>query len=69
MTSHGMARDANPTRVEFFEARKESVWHFFRDVAIHLVALGPRLLGSIDIEPCSTAEVIRIVFALDLQTA
>ena len=66
MTSHAMPRDANPTRVQLLEFFEKSCGQLFGNITVHFVALRPWIFGSINIESCSTAKVIRIVLALDL---
>jgi hypothetical protein len=66
VATHAMASDANFAGVKLILERfEDGSGKLFRDVAVHLVVLGPRFGGSIDVEPGASAKIICVVFALD----
>lgn len=53
MTTHAVSADADATRVNLWKGREDSGGQFGGDVGIHLVMVGPRRSGCIDIEACT----------------
>ena len=68
MSTHAMSKNADPLAIDFFKIFEYSLWQLGCDIAIHLVPLRPRLFSGIDIESCAAAEVVRVVFARNLET-
>ena len=65
MTSHAMAKDADSFTVNLLEIFE----YYFRqlgcDITVHLVALLPWRLSSINVEAGAGAKVVRVVFSLN----
>ena len=69
MSSHAMARDAHPQRIQLTKLRTERLRQLFRDVAVHAIAIAPGLARGIDVEPGSGPKVPCVVLAGDVQAA
>lgn len=67
MPTHTMSKDADPFTINLFKVLKHSLRQFLRDVAVHLIALRPRRLSSVNVEACAAAKVIGVVFAFNLE--
>lgn len=67
MPAHTMPRNAHPTWIQLLETLKQRLRQFLRDVAVHLIPLPPRVLRRVDVEPRPAAEIVLVVFALDVQ--
>ena len=68
MTTHAVTCYADTVSVELFEIVEKRLRKLFGDVRVHVVALCPRLLGRVNVEPCARAEIVGIVFTLYLET-
>ena len=69
MPAHAMSKNANSTSIHLFEILKHDTWQLLRDICVHLIPFAPGLLDSIDVKSSPAAEIIALVFALDLQPA
>jgi hypothetical protein len=69
VAAHRVAGDGDAGAVELFELREECFGELVGDVAVHVVALVVGLLGGIDVEAGAGAEVVALVFALDVEAA
>jgi hypothetical protein len=67
--AHRVTRDGDARAVELFELREERFGELVGDVAVHVVALVVGLLGGVDVEAGAGAEVVALVFALDVEAA
>lgn len=67
MYTHGVARDGHSTRVDwiFF---KDQFGEFFHDVSIHFVVVLPSRLCSINIKPCTSAKIPRLILSVNTGT-
>ena len=55
-----MPEDALTPVIRAVDRRGKSAWQFVRDIGIHPVIRGPRLLSRIDIETGALAEVVLV---------
>lgn len=69
MSAHAMSEDAHPFRIDLFEVVENGLGELGGDVAVHFVSLAPRRIGRVDVEAGAASEVVRFVFAFDLQTS
>ena len=69
MAPHAVAEDADAVRVHLLEVFEDGPRQLRRDVAVHFVSLAPRGLCRVDVETRAAAEVVRVVFALDLEAS
>lgn len=69
MPPHAVPRYADSAAVKLRKRLEERFRQLVRDVAVHLVTLRPGFFSGIDIEACARAEVVGVVFALDLEAA
>ena len=69
VAAHAVAGDADARGIELWVFAEEKARKFVGDVAVHFVALGPWLFRRIDVEAGACAEVVAVVFALDLQAS
>lgn len=69
MPTHAVPEDADPRAVDLIEVGEDRLRQLGGDVAVHVVALGPRLPGRVHVEAGTGAEVVGIVFALDVEAA
>ena len=67
--AHAVPEDADAVRVHLLEVVEDGAGQFRVDVAVHLVPFVPRGFGRVDVESRAAAEVVGVVFALDLETA
>jgi len=51
------------------EMSVEEVWELLRDIVVHVVIFGPLISRSIEVETCTTSEVIGLVFTLDVASS
>ena len=65
MSTHTMPEDTDPLAIDLLEILEDGLGELGRDVAVHLIPLVPRRLGSIEIEAGAGAEIVGIVLALD----
>ena len=66
MSSHTMARNANPSLIDLRERRKHSLGQLLGDIGVHVVAVVVGRLGSVDVEASAGAEVVCVVFAFNV---
>lgn len=64
-----MSRNTNSLRVQLRKCRKNRLGQFVRDVSVHVVASVVGRLGCVDVEARSRAEVVGVVFALNVEAA
>jgi hypothetical protein len=65
-----MPRNTHTTTIQLLrERREDSLGQFFSDVAVHVVPGVVGSFGGVDVEACARAEVVGVVFALDVETA
>jgi hypothetical protein len=69
VAAHRVAGDGDAGAVELFELREQRVGQLVGDVAVHVVALVVGFLGGIDVEAGARAEVVAVIFALDVEAA
>ena len=67
--AHAVPEDADAIRVHLLEVVEDGAGQFRVDVAVHLVPFVPRGSGRVDVESRAAAEIVGVVFALDLETA
>lgn len=67
--AHAVPEDTDAVRIHLFEVVEDGPGQFRVDVAVHLISFVPRGFGRVDVESRATAEVVGVVFALDLETA
>ena len=67
MTTHAVTENTHTAAIQLLEFREKCFRKFIGDIAVHVIALAPWFLGSVDIETCARAEVIGVVFALDFE--
>jgi hypothetical protein len=63
MSSHTMSHDTHSLGIDLLKPCKDSLRQLARDVAVHVIRLGPRGAGGIDIKAGTNAEVVVVVFA------
>ena len=68
MPPHAMSKNADSLAIDLFKILKYSLRQLGCDIAVHLISLRPRLFSGINIESCTAAKVIGVVFTLDLET-
>jgi hypothetical protein len=64
-----VAGDADPAGIELGESIEDSLGQFFGDIAVHVVAGVVGGFSGVDVEAGSGAEIVCVVFALDVETA
>lgn len=64
-----MTENAHPFPIHLLEVFEHGPGQLRRDVAVHVIPLVPGRFGRVEIEARAGAEIVRVVFALDLQTA
>lgn len=69
MSTHAVTGDTDAVGVQLGESTKDSLRQLLSDVAVHVVAVVIRGLGGIDVKPGTSAEVICIVLALNVEAA
>lgn len=67
MPTHTMSKNTDPRPINLWEGRKDRFGQFGRDVTVHVIPLGPRFLRCVDVETGAGAEVVGVVFALDVE--
>lgn len=67
MPSHTVTGDADTTRIQLREGRKDRLWKLLGHIAIHIVATVVRRLCGINVETGASSKVIRVIFSLDVQ--
>lgn len=68
VATHAVTSNANVTRVQLRESRKDSLRQLLADVAVHVVAGVVGSLGGVDVEASTGAKVIGVILALNVQT-
>ena len=61
-----MPRDTDTPRINLGEVLEHRIRQFFSNVAVHLVPLGPRGFGGVDVKAGARAKVPVFIFALNL---
>lgn len=69
MTTHTVPSNADSASIQLRESLEDNLWQFLGNIAVHIIALVVRGLGSIDVETSTRSKVISIVLALDVQAA
>lgn len=69
MPTHTMTGNTHPPSIQLGERRKDSLGQFLGDVRVHVIAIVVGGLCRVDVEARASAEVIRVVFALDVEAA
>lgn len=69
MPTHTMTGNTHPPRIKLGKRRKDRLGQFLGDVRVHVIAIVVGGLCSVDVEACAGAEVVRVVFALDVEAA
>ncbi len=69
MPAHAMAEDTDAVCVHLLEVVEDGPGELRGDVAVHFVAFAPGRFGRVDVEAGAAAEVVGVVFALDVETA
>lgn len=65
MSTHTMPKDTDSLAIDLLEILEDGVGELGRDVAVHLIPLVPRRLGSVEIEAGAGAEIVCIILPLD----
>lgn len=69
VSTHAVAGDTDAVGVQLRESTKDSLRQLLGDVAVHVVAVVIRGLGSIDVETGAGAKIICIILALNVEAA
>ena len=69
MSAHTVSKNTDPFFINLLERRKHRIGQLGRDVAVHFVTFGPRFSRCVDVEAGARTKVVRIIFALDFETA
>lgn len=69
MPAHTVSEDTDSRPIDLLEVVEDGFGELGRDVAVHVVAFGPRFFGGVDVEAGARAEVVGVVFALDSEAA
>ena len=69
VSAHAVPEQRHSTSVQLFEMPEQRLWKLLCDVAVHLVAFGPWLLGGVNVETRRGAEVVGIFFSGNSQSA
>lgn len=64
-----MTGNTHPPSIELGKRRKNSLGQFLGHVRVHVIAIVVGGLCSVDVEARAGAEVVRVVFALDVEAA
>lgn len=67
MSTHTVSRDTDSVGVNLRERFEDRLGQFFRNVGVHVIAGVVGGLGSVDVETRSGAEIVCVVFALNVQ--
>lgn len=67
MPSHTMSCNTNPPVIELRERRKNRLGQLLGDVGVHVIAGVVGCFGCVDVEARSGAEIVGVVFTLDIQ--
>ena len=69
MPAHAVPEKADAVRIHLLEVVEDGLGELRGDVAVHFVSLVPGGFGRVDVEARAAAEIVGVVFALDLETA
>ena len=69
MPTHTMTGNTHPPSIQLGKRRKDSLGQFLGDVRVHVVAIVVGRLCGVDVEARAGAEVVCVVFALDVEAA
>ena len=69
MPAHTVPGNAHAALIQLSKGLEERFGQLVGDVAVHAVVCGPGIAGGVDVEAGAAAEVVGVVFALDLETA
>lgn len=69
MSTHTMTSNTHPPSIELGKRCKNSLGQFLGHVRVHVIAIVVGGLCSVDVEARAGAEVVRVVFALDVEAA
>ena len=69
MPTHTMTGNTHPPSIQLGKRRKDSLGQFLGDVRVHVIAIVVGGLCRVDVEARAGAEVVRVVFALDVEAA
>ena len=69
MPTHTMTGNTHPPRIQLGKRRKDSLGQFLGDVRVHVIAIVVGGLCRVNVEARAGAEVVRVVFALDVEAA
>ena len=64
--AHAVPEDTDALRIHLFEVVEDGLGQFRVDVAVHSIPFVPGGFGRVDVESRAAAEIVRVVFALDL---
>lgn len=68
VTAHTVTSDANPACIQLRESSKDSLGQLLRHVAVHVVSVVVRRLGSIDVETGAGTKIPRIILSGNVQS-
>lgn len=69
MPTHTMTGNTHPPRIQLGKRCKDRLGQFLGDVRVHVVAIVVGRLCGVDVEARAGAEVVCVVFALDVEAA
>lgn len=69
VSTHTVTGDADTAGIQLGESIENSLGQFFSDIAVHVIAVVVGRLCGVNVETGSRAEVVCIIFALDVQAA
>ena len=67
--AHAVPEDTDALRIHLVEVVEDGPGQFRVDVAVHLIPFVPWGFGRVNVESRAAAEIVGVVFALDLETA
>ena len=68
MPAHAVPENADAVRIHLLEVVEDGFGELRGDVAVHFVSFVPGGVGRVDVEAGAAAEIVGVVFALDLET-
>ena len=66
VSAHAVSEDTDAVRIHLFEVVEDGPEQFRVDVAVHFIPFVPWGFGRVDVEPGAAAEIVGVVFTLDL---
>ena len=66
VSAHAVPEDTDAVRIHLFEIVENGLGQFRVDVAVHFIPFVPWGFGRVDVESRAAAEIVGVVFALDL---